>query len=436
MNPRRLRILFVPREPFPTDRVRINVLFGRELAARGHRVDLVAQAASADAPPGPRDWPAGTLWLGPTDGRDGLWPRVRKRWLAFAHDLRLLGRVRPAEYDALVVSDKFLYAGIAAVIARRRGVPFVYWLTFPYPELDLHGARTGTARYPALARWLGRTTDWLLHRVVLPRADHVLVQSERMGRDLVARGADPRRLTPVPTGFAPADFAVPAERAAGPRDAPVTLAYLGTLSADRELGVLVDALALLRARGRDVRLLLVGDAHRPRDREALERHARAAGVAGAVEITGFLPQPAALARVAAADVALSPIVRTPLFDVGSPTKLVEYLALALPVVANDHPEQRAMLAACRAGVCVPWHARHFARAVEWLLRRSARERRAMGERGREYVHESRTYARIALDVERALLRVARAEAAASPRDDSPQLRITRASLGDGETPDV
>lgn len=435
MTPRRLRIVFVPREPFPTDRVRINVLFGREFAARGHTVDLVAQSAGSDAPPGPRTWPAGRVWLGPTDERDGLVPRVRKRWLAFAHDVRSLRHVRADCCDVLVVSDKFLFGAIAAGVARRRGVPFVYWLTFPYPELDLHGARSGTARYPRLAAWLGRATDWLLHRAVLPRADHVLVQSERMARDLSARGAKGRPLTPVLTGFAPEDFAVDGTLARDGEGSRPTVAYLGTLSADRELGVLVDALALLRARGRRVRLLLVGDAHRARDRESLERRAREAGVVDDVEITGFLPQREAIARVAAADVGVSPIVRTPIFDVGSPTKLVEYLALGLPVVANDHPEQAAMLARCRAGVCVPWRARHFARAIEWLLARPDAERRAMGARGREYVLSHRTYARIADDVERALLQVARGRRA-SPEADSAERSITRTSLGGGKTPDV
>jgi len=93
------------------------------------------------------------------------------------------------------------------------------------------------------------------------------------------------------------------------------------------------------------------------------------------------------------------------------------MALGMPVVANDHPEQRAILRESRAGVCVPWAARHFARAVRWLASRGSEERAAMGARGRAWVENNRTYARIADGVERKCLEAIgrdRAEAEAEP----------------------
>jgi glycosyltransferase involved in cell wall biosynthesis len=90
-----------------------------------------------------------------------------------------------------------------------------------------------------------------------------------------------------------------------------------------------------------------------------------------------------------------------MLDVASPTKLVEYMALGLPVVANDQPEQALILRQSRAGVCVRWGARHFARGVRWLVARGPVERARMGRQGREWVEANRTYARIADDFERA-----------------------------------
>ncbi|MCZ8129687.1 MAG: glycosyltransferase family 4 protein [Steroidobacteraceae bacterium] len=430
MTARGLRILFFPREPYPTDRVRIEVLFGRELAARGHRVDLVAQAADARTPPGRRRWSGGEVALGSTDDGRGFLRRLRKRWRGFAHAVRSLSLVDPLDYDVLVVSDTFWFAVLAGAAARRKRVPFVYWLTFPYPELELHGARTGTARYPWAAALLGHTGAWLLYRRILPQADHVFVQSERMGRAVAAHGVDERRISPVLTGFCAREIVAVGPRRAPAGDTPV-IAYLGTLSADRQLEVVIDALALLHAGGLRARLLLVGDAHRERDRLALERRALERGVSSHVAITGFLPQPEAVARAAEADVCISPIPRTPIFEVGSPTKLVEYLALGLPVVANDHPEQRDILRASRAGVCVPWGARHFARALAWLLARAPDERVAMGRRGREWIEANRSYARLADDVERTLRRLAREHEEAVCRGSS-----TPGALGGAETRDL
>src|SRR6185295_7446036 len=88
----------------------------------------------------------------------------------------------------------------------------------------------------------------------------------------------------------------------------------------------------------DARLLFVGGGDRAGDEEAIWAESERLGVRDRVEITGRLPRPQALRRIAAADVCVSPFFPTPILNSTSPTKLVEYMALQRPVVANDHPE--------------------------------------------------------------------------------------------------
>ena len=52
MTDRKIRMLFFVREPFPTFRVDVDVLFGVELLGRGHEIDFVMQAASSGDPGG------------------------------------------------------------------------------------------------------------------------------------------------------------------------------------------------------------------------------------------------------------------------------------------------------------------------------------------------------------------------------------------------
>ena len=331
--------------------------------------------------------------------------RTRKHWLALRHDLQLLKLARRARYDAVLVSDKFLVAAIAPLLLQRRKMKLIFWLTFPIPEMHLQAARDATARYPVLAWIRGVLSGWLLYTWILARSDHVFVQSDRMKRNICAHGINPAKVSPILTGFSPADIAPVGRRTAAAVTATITLAYLGTLDSLRHLEVLIDMLARLREDGMKAQLLIVGGGERQQDESRLTNYAVTRGVGTHVEVTGFLPQPQALHRVAAADVCLSPIHRSPILDVGSPTKLIEYLALGMPVVANDHPEQKFILRACRAGVCVPWGAQHFARAVCWLMKRSPAEREAMGSRGRAWVEANRTYALIAADVERMCIAV-------------------------------
>jgi glycosyltransferase involved in cell wall biosynthesis len=399
-------MLFFVRESFPTFRSDVEVLFGHELLTRGHQIDLVMQAAREDEVVGPQPWHGRTVWVGATDSRDGFFHRARRQCLALLHDFRSLRLLRTENYEAVQVRDKFVIAAALALTARRRGMKFFYWLSYPEPESQLERVREGTARYPMITLLRGLLFGWLLYRFILPRCDHAFVQSEQMRRDLAGHGIDPQKLTPVPMGIAALEVKAP--------DSPptteltqgeLTLAYLGTLNSQRRLEVLVEMLALLRRQGHAMRLLFIGGGDDADDRPRLERRAAALGIAEHVEITGFLRRELAIARVRSADICLSPFYPTPVLNSTSPTKLIEYLALGLPVVANDHPEQRHVLKDSGAGVCVPWGAKYFARGVAWLAVRGLAVRERMGESGRRWVLEHRTYARIADELERQYLKL-------------------------------
>jgi glycosyltransferase involved in cell wall biosynthesis len=393
-----IRMLYFVGESFPSYRSDIEVLFGRELLGRGHQIDLVMPAGAQAQPTGAQPWHGRTVWVGPTAAGTGAWQRLRRLWLAFWHDLRCIRAARADRYDAVQIRDKFFFAAVLVCAARLKGLKFFYWLSFPEPESQLLRVQERTARYPIATFLRGRLSGWLLYRWILPLCDHAFVQSEQMRRDIAAHGIDDRKLTPVPMGVAATD--VRAMRAApGPGSGTLTLAYLGTLNSQRRLEVLIEMLAELRGSGQAVRLLFVGGSDEASDAPRLEHRALELGVRDDIEITGFLPREEALARVQEADIGLSPFYPTPVLRSTSPTKLIEYLALGLPVVANDHPEQRLILRESRAGVCVPWGGRYFARGVAWLATRSAEERRQLGESGRQWVLKHRTYARIADELE-------------------------------------
>ena len=391
-------MLFFVREAFPTHRVDVDVLFGRELLGRGHQIDFVMQAEAAAVRSGPILWRGRTVYLGRTDHGKGKLRRLHRHWLGFWNDLRWLSRASIDRYDAIQVRDKFVTAAFALPIARFKGLKFFFWLSFPEPEAQLQGAREGTARFPIVNHIRGRLFDWLLYRWILPHCDHAFVQSEQMRQDLGRRRIDLAKLTPVPMGIDISGIPTPVPHKhthqASIND-PLLLGYLGTLNRQRKLDVLVDMLAIIRSEGREASLLIVGDGAQAEDRRLIVDRATTLGIQEYVEITGFLPRDAALRRIMQVDIALSPFFPTMVLNSTSPTKLVEYLALGLAVVASRHPEQRAILRATRSGVCVPWHPRHFARAALWIARQTDAVRTRMCERGRTWVTQNRDYARIA-----------------------------------------
>jgi glycosyltransferase involved in cell wall biosynthesis len=397
-----MRLLCFVREPFPTFRVDLSVLFGQELLGRGHHIDFVMQAASERQKTGRQPWNTATVWVGKTNDGEGVVYRLVDQVLSLLHDLRCLWLVSPARYDAVQVKDKVFLAPLIYFVARLRGLKFFYWLSFPMPDAQLLRADDPSTSFRPLIRLRARCAKWLLYRWLMPRADHVFVQSEQMKQDVLAYAIPADRVTPVPMGVPKEELQDLGDDARSHESAPgsaLDVVYLGTIARARRLEVLVDTLTELRRMGTDARLTVIGDGDGPRDREFLERYAAAAGVSDIFSITGFLPRSQALERVRHADIGLSPFFPVPILLSTSPTKLVEYMALGVPVVANEHPEQRRVLHASRAGVCVPWGGRYFAKGIRFLAETGRERRREMGLRGRRWVREHRAYDVIAGELE-------------------------------------
>lgn len=401
------RILAISSDTYPPTRPDVAVLFGEVLARRGYRVDWILQSEADCQRAHEAPWCGGTALIGPTDLGTSLWNRIRKHLLGIRHDLRVLSRARRCRYDIIEVKDKFVAGVFGLLAARFSGARFVYWLSWPYPEEYLTRARDGTARYPFLYRIRGGAFWFLLYKVILPAADHIFVQSEQMKRDIMAEGINGLRITAVPMGVrsvGPLAFGPRLRPTVRPDDSPCVL-YLGTLSKVRRLDFLVRVLARLRERVPSAKLYFVGSGDDPTDEQLLIDEAHRLGLSAHVVLVGKIAQECAFRWVEDADVCVSPFFPTAVLNSTSPTKLVEYMALGKAVVANDHPDQRLVLEESGGGICVAWDEAAFAEAIAHLLE-SPRLAAEMGERGRTYVANHRTYPKIADAVDRVLRMVA------------------------------
>jgi glycosyltransferase involved in cell wall biosynthesis len=400
-----VRLLVISSDTYPPMRVDVTVLFGEELAQRGHQIDWLLQSEQSCQHAHEIAWGNGRILVGPTDVRDSLLHRVRKHILGILHDFSVFSLLRNGSYDAVEVKDKFVSGAFALMAAKLYRKRFIFWLSYPFAEEYLLRARDGTARYPMLYRIRGLAFKVLLYRLLLPHADHVFVQSEQMKRNIIEEGIDAAKMTPVPMGIrqsgAPPRVTREARRIFSKTE-PVIL-YLGTLSKVRRLGFLIRALALVRAHVPEARLYLIGRGDAADDQSLLVEEAAKLGLSDAVVFVGPLPQPEAFQYVAEADVCVSPLFPNPILNAGTPTKVVEYMAAGKPIVANDHPDQRQLLDESGAGFCVPYEEAAFANAIVKLLQ-SADLAEAMGGRGPAYVAKHRSYKTIADSVEAQLCR--------------------------------
>jgi glycosyltransferase involved in cell wall biosynthesis len=268
--------------------------------------------------------------------------------------------------------------GLAAVLfARARGIPCAYWMSYLMSEGRRERAMAAGAwrRSPrATLVWLkGAAEELLLYRIVLPLCRHVFVQSEAMRRHVLGRGVPADRACAVPMGVDTEVVRrerIQARRLPGWEGVPV-IAYLGSLERTRQPEVLLDMLRRVREQHPSARLLLVGSAESDAATQALRAGIAAGGLAGVAQVTGWLPAAQALELLCGADVAVSYVPRSAVYDLSSPTKLLEYLALGIPAVANDNPDQAEVLGHSGAGWLARSDAVALAEAVGTVLREPA-----------------------------------------------------------------
>src|SRR5687768_2838229 len=386
----RFRLLYLTAETWPTFRPDVAVLFGKYLTHHGIHSDIVTgETPGSD---GATRWEAGAAFLCKVSGGN-----VKKRVMMFLNGLRHLFGAAPDRYDAIQVRDMPVLGVFGLLTARIKRLPFFYWMSYPIPEGQIalareRGISAGLINF-AVPWTCGRVGRFLLYRIVLPRANHVFVQSERMKQDMVARGIAAARMTPVPMGIHledchPTEIAPASDsRLAGRR----VLIYLGSLERPRRIELLFDMMVLVKRQVPQALLILVGDTVDDDHRAWLKQQAQNAGVADDVLWTGWLPTREAWRYLRAAEVGLSPIPLGFLLDCASPTKVPEYLAFGVPVVCNNNPDQAAVIKASRAGLCVPYTAEDFAGAVRELLELDVQSRSDMAASGRRYVAENRDY---------------------------------------------
>jgi glycosyltransferase involved in cell wall biosynthesis len=325
----------------------------------------------------------------------GAWSKLRNGWRRYWNIARALLSARRSDYDFIQVRDGHLSGLMALAVARLVRRPFVYWMSFPAAESRLHRGRAATGVWSILDLLRGSLSQAVLHGLLLSQANHVFVQSARMATDLEKRGVSPCKLTAIPMGIDPGSTR-PATVEKPDREQ--WIGYLGTLGRLRRVDMIVEAFALILRSHPDTRLILAGGADLS-GMEFMTRQIAGLGVEDRVLLTGQRTRSEALGYMQACDVCLSPYGPLPILQSTSPTKLVEYMFLAKPVVASEHPEQREIIHASQCGLCVKHEPTAFAEATIELLDNPERCAE-MGARGRAYVLQHRNYDKIAADLDR------------------------------------
>jgi glycosyltransferase involved in cell wall biosynthesis len=232
---------------------------------------------------------------------------------------------RRHRYSVVQIHNPPDFLVLAALVPKALGARLVFDVHDFAPELFAlrFGARRG-----------GRAAErvlWTVERVAVWLADAVVTVHEPYRRALVARGTPPGKITVVLNS--PEERLLPPPAAPAPSMDAFRIVYHGTVTEHYGLETVVEAFARVASRipGAVAEIYGGGDAL-----ERVKSRAATLGVADRMQFSdGFLDNAEVLRRIQGADVGVVANLGIARNQAALPTKLLEYVAMGIPVVASD-----------------------------------------------------------------------------------------------------
>ncbi len=190
---------------------------------------------------------------------------------------------------------------------------------------------------PALresSRVVRNMVNFIAEAATLWRADAVIAVSEAMAEYASAFYRIPRkRIRIVPNGVV-TPFQIPAPAT---KSAERTISVIGLFRPRKGIGVLLDAVALLRKRGYQFSLRVVGEFSEPSYERDVRHQVATLGIEDVVHFVGF--ETRVEAELARCNIFAFPS----LYGEGLPVAVLEAMAWGRPIVASDIPGIRELL---------------------------------------------------------------------------------------------
>jgi len=284
--------------------------------------------------------------------------------------------------DVVIATSPQLLVGLSGwSISFWKRVPFIFEVRDLWPE-SLSAVGVGSDN-SLLHCVLGKIAGFLYRK-----ADRVVVVTPAFKDHLMNHWQLPGdKISIVENGVESSLFAPEAAEAAlkeqlGLKDKFVA-AYIGTMGMAHGLDILIDVASKLKQSDPDISLLLVGEGA---DKERVQAIARERQLSN-ITFVGQQPREKIPAFIGASDVCLVLLKKTELFKTVIPTKMLEFMSCAKPVILGVDGQARQILDEAHAGITIePENAVALADAIR-RLKADPTAGRAFGQSARAYIVE-------------------------------------------------
>ncbi len=384
----------------------------RRWARQGHEVTVLTCAPNV---------PDGKVYAG---FRNRLWPqtemldgvRVIRVWTYIAPNKGFTRRI--ANYlsylisaviraiflkapDVVIATSPQFFCGWAGVcyatclrvsrLLRGRPIPFVLEIRDIWPESIGAVAAMKSSLSMRFLQWL----EIIMYR----QADHIVTVGHGYQRQLVAKGVTAQRISIIMNGvdkdiLSAVDTDPLSVRQQYDLGDAFVCSYIGTIGLACGLDIVMRAAqTLVERHDQRFKFLIVGDGA---TRDELQRRSDEAGLTNVI-FTGRQPKQRMASFLAASDVSLVHLIKTPLFETVIPSKIFEALGMRRPIIVGVAGDARELVQQSGGGIAI--EPENDAQLLEVLdqLRTEPSRCTEMGNSGYEFVNTHFDRDRLALE---------------------------------------
>jgi colanic acid biosynthesis glycosyl transferase WcaI len=320
--------------------------------------------------------------------RTFLWPLPNRKpherilnYSSFCVSAAIRGMALERPDVAIATSPQLLVGVSGWWIARLKNVPFVFEVRDLWPE-SLGAVGVGSER-SLLHRSLGAVAKFLYQN-----STHIVVVTPAFKEHLIQRWHVPAaKVSIVENGvetelFTPGD-PDPELRRLWNLDGKFVVCYVGTMGMAHGLNTLIDAASVFQEQNPKIAFLLVGEGA---DKERIKSLSQARGLTN-IRFIDQQPRELIPAFVRSSDACLVLLKRTELFKTVIPTKMLEFMSCARPIILGVEGQAREILDQARAGIGIePENVAELVSAITALANDESAGK-SMGQKGRAFIIE-------------------------------------------------
>jgi glycosyltransferase involved in cell wall biosynthesis len=399
-----MKILMLIDQKYPTEHVFLEEVYSKIFKEKGHQIVWVMKAKDTFQKKIKIGyWNENKVYILPTNNN------ILLDYFFLIKDLMELKKMltlKKEKFDLIYVRNDPFMGIFARFFSKKSKIPFVFQLSHLKSEETIYFAKNGLYGTRMKNFILGKISQKLTN-FSLKKANLVFPISEMMKTYLIRKGLKQNKMLSLPLGANPKIKVNKHEVEKIKQEYNLkdgnTLVYLGTLIKTRDPVFLFKIIKQLKPDFPKIKLLVVGEGKTKHDLLDYKDYVKKNNLQENIFFIGKVPRWQVPNYLAAADIGLSQFPPVPILKMNSPIKLMEYMNLGLPVVANNYnPEQKLIVTESGGGFCVDYQVEDFCKVIKELVRND-RLRLKMGQKAQNYIRKERNYQKLADKAEKRIL---------------------------------